>query len=71
MKLTTFISSLALLASVTASTLRPIGDVIKRDPSGSFSLYNHGVSSRALKLFYADGLSLLLNPLFLSNETNR
>ncbi|KAH8432691.1 uncharacterized protein LDX57_010318 [Aspergillus melleus] len=62
MKFTSFISTLSLLATATASTLHPIGDVVKRDPSGSFSLYNHGATTRAIKLFYADGLAYFGSP---------
>ncbi|KAI9037244.1 uncharacterized protein KD926_000681 [Aspergillus affinis] len=62
MKFTSFISTLTLLATATASALRPIGDVIKRDPSGSFNLYDYGVASGPLKLFYADGLAYFGSP---------
>ncbi|PLB54172.1 hypothetical protein P170DRAFT_469636 [Aspergillus steynii IBT 23096] len=62
MKFTVFISTLSLLATTTAGALRPIGDVVKRDPSGSFSLYDYGVASGPLKLFYADGLAYFGSP---------
>lgn len=62
MKLTAFFSLASLLATATASALRPLEDVVKRDPSGSFSLYDYGNGNGALKMFYADGQSSSQTP---------
>ncbi|PYI03217.1 hypothetical protein BO78DRAFT_323349 [Aspergillus sclerotiicarbonarius CBS 121057] len=50
-------SALAAVTSVTASPLRPLGEVVKRSPDGNFTLYDYGVTASPIKLFYADGLA--------------
>ncbi|PYH98143.1 hypothetical protein BO71DRAFT_416570 [Aspergillus ellipticus CBS 707.79] len=55
-------SALAAVTAVTASPLHPIGDLVKRSPDGNFSLYDYGIASRAVKLFYADGLAYFGTP---------
>ncbi|RAK99581.1 uncharacterized protein BO80DRAFT_409734 [Aspergillus ibericus CBS 121593] len=51
------LSALAAVTGVTASPLRPLQDVVKRSPDGNFTLYDYGVTSSPIKLFYADGLA--------------
>lgn len=52
---TTILSSLAAIGSVAANPLRPLGDLVKRNPDGNFTLYAYGLASEPVKLFYADG----------------
>ncbi|OJI87879.1 hypothetical protein ASPTUDRAFT_196872 [Aspergillus tubingensis CBS 134.48] len=54
---TTVLSGLAAIGCVAASPLRPLGDLVKRNPDGNFILYAYGLASEPVKLFYADGLA--------------
>ena len=58
MKLSIF-SSVLSLASCALATPGTVTPLLKRNPSGSFSLVAYGLESSAIDIFYSDGLFLL------------
>lgn len=69
MKFSALPSILALASSVLAApgAVKPL---LKRNPSGSFSLVAYGLESSAVKIFYSDGLSISLVTLFKSSNSH-